>query len=90
MCLLSLLFSVQSYLTLSDPMDCSRPGSPVLHYLPEFAQTHVHWVNDAVQLSYILSSPSPSALNFSQHQAIFQWMGSSHQVAKVLGLQLQH
>ena len=76
-------------LTLSDPMDCSTPGFPVLHYLPEFAQTHVHWVSDAIQPSHPLSSPSP-AFNLSQHQGLFQWVSFSHQVAKGLELQLQH
>ena len=55
--------------TLCDPMDCSMPGFPVLHYLPEFPQTHSHWVGDAIQLSHLLSSPSP-AFNLSQHQAL--------------------
>ena len=85
----TLLFS-QLYLTLWDPMDCSTPGFAVLHYLMEFAQTHVHWINDAIQPSHPLSPPSPPALNLSQHQGLFQWVGSSHQVAKVLELQLQH
>ena len=76
--------------TLCEPMDCSMPGFPVLHQLPELAQTHVHWVSDAIQLSHPLSSPSPPALNLSQHQSLFQWVSSSHQVAKVLELQLQH
>ena len=71
-------------------MDCSTPGFPVLHYLPELAQTHVHWVGDAIQPSHPLLSPSPSALNLSQHQGLFQWVSSSHQVAEVLELQLQH
>ena len=57
--------------TLSDPMDCSMPGFPELHCLPEFAQTHVHQVSDAIQPSYPLSSPSPPALNLSQHQSLF-------------------
>ena len=65
------------------------PGFPVL-YLPEFAQTHVHRVSDAIQPSHPLSPPSPLALNLSQHQSLFQWVGSSHQVAKVVELQLQH
>ena len=56
--------------TLCDPMDCSMPGFPVLHYLPEFPQTHSHWVGDAIQLSHLLSSPSPPAFNLSQHQAL--------------------
>ena len=80
----------KSCLTLWDPLDCSTPGFPVLHYLPESAQTHVHWVSDAIQLSHPLSSPSPPALSLSQHQGLFQWVGSSHQVAKVLELQLHH
>ena len=71
--------------SLYDPMDCSTPGFPVLHYLTEFAQTHVHWVGDAIQPSHPLSSPSP-ALNLAQHQGLFQWVSSSHQVAKVLEL----
>ena len=71
-------------------MDCSTPGFPVLHYIPEFAQTHVHWVGDVIQPSHSLSPPSPPTLNLSQHQGLFQWVSSSHQVAKVMGLQLQH
>ena len=74
--------------TLCDPMDCSLPGFPVHHQLPELAQTHVHWVTDAIQPSYPLS-PS-SALNLSQHQGLSQWGYSSPQVAKVLEFQLQH
>ena len=72
------------------PHDCSTPGFPVLHYLSESTQTHIHWVDDAIQPSPPLSSPSPPAFNLSQHQGLFQWVGSSHQVAKVLELQLQH
>ena len=75
---------------LCDPIDCSTPGFPALHDLLEFAQTHVHSVGDAVQPSHPLSPPSPPALNLSQHQGLFQWVSSSHQVAKVLELQLQH
>ena len=75
--------------TLCDPMNCSMPGFPVLHYLLEFAQTHVHWVGDALQPSHPLLLPFPLAFNLSQHQGLFQWVGSSHQVAKVLELQLQ-
>ena len=75
---------------LCDRMDCSMPGFPVHHQLPELAQTHVHWVGDAIQLSNPLSSPFPPALNLSQHQDLFQWVSSSHQVAKVLELQFQH
>ena len=73
--------------TLCYPMDCSTPGFPVLHYLLEFSQIHVHWVSDAIQLSLPLLSLSPSALNLSQHQGLSQWVSSSHQVAKVLKLQ---
>ena len=80
----------QSCPTLCDPMNCSMPGFPVHHQLPESTQTHVHWVGDAIQSSRPLSSPSPPALNPSQHQGLFQWVSSSHQVAKVLEFQLQH
>ena len=79
----------KSRLTVCSPRDCSRPGSPVLHYLLEFAQIHVHCVRDAIQPSYLLSPPSPFAFKLSQHQGLFQWVGSSHQVAEVLVLQLQ-
>ena len=79
----------KSCLTLCNPMDCSTPGFPVLHYLPEFSQIHVHWVSDVIQPSLPLSSPSPSALNLSQHRSLSQWVGSSHQVAKELKLQYQ-
>ena len=70
-------------------MNLSTPGLPVLHHLPEFAQTHVHRVGDAIQPSHPLSSPSPPALNLSQHQGLFQRVGFSHQVVKILELQLQ-
>ena len=70
-------------------MDGSTPVFTLLHYLHEFAQTHVHWVGGAIQLSHSLSSPSP-AFNPSQHQGRFQWVSSSHHVAKVLEFQLQH
>ena len=80
----------QSCLTLCDLKDCSMPGLPVFHHLREFAQTHGHWVSDATQSFHHLSSPSPSPLNLSQHQSLFQWISSLHQVAKVLELQLQH
>ena len=76
--------------TLCDPMDCSTPGLPVHHQLPEFTQTHVHWVGDAIQPSHPLSTPSPPALNLSQHQGLFRWVSSLHQVAKVSEFQLQH
>ena len=77
-------------LTLCYPMDCSRPGFPVLYYLHEFVQTHVHWVSDAIQPSHPLFPSSPPAFSLSQHQGLFQWINSLHQVAKVLELQLQH
>ena len=80
----------QSCLTLCDPMDCSMPGFPVHHQLPEFTQTHVHWVGDAIQPSHSQSSSSPSAFNLSEHQGLFQWINSFHQVAKVLEFQFQH
>ena len=79
----------KSYLTLCDPMDCSMSGFPVLHYLPEFAQMHVHRVSDVIQPSRPLLSPSHLALNLSQHQGLFHWVSISHQVAKVLELQHQ-
>jgi len=69
-------------LNLWNPMDCSMSGFPVLHYIPEFVQTHIHWVSDAIQSSCPLSSPSPPAFNLSQLQGLFQWVGSSHQLAK--------
>ena len=78
-----------SHVWVCDPMNCSTPGLPVLHDLLELAQTHVHWVSDAIQPSHPMSSPSPLALNLSQHQGFFQWVGSLHQVAKVLELHLQ-
>ena len=71
-------------------MDCSTPGFPVHHQLPELAQTHIHQVGDATQISRLLSSPSPSAFNLSQHQGLFQWVSSLYQMAKVLEFQLQH
>ena len=80
----------QTCQTLRNPMDYSTPHLPVLHYLPEFAQAHVHWVSDAIQPSHPLSSTSSLALSLSQHQDLFQWAGSLHQVAKVLELQLLH
>ena len=80
----------QSCLTLCDPMDHSTPGLPVHHQLPEFTQTHVHWVRDAIQPSHPLSSPSPPAFSLSQCQGLFQWVSSSHLVVKVLEFQLQH
>ena len=78
----------QSCLTLCNPMNRSMPGLPVRHQLPEFTQTHVHRVSDVIQPSHPLSSPSPPAPNPSQHQSLFQWVKSSHEVAKVLEFQL--
>ena len=80
----------ESSLTLCNLMDCSTPGFLVLHHLLEFAQTYVYWVGDAIQSSHPLSPSSPPALNLSQNQGLFKWVGSSHQVARVLELQLQH
>ena len=69
----------QSCLTLCNPMDCSMPGLPVHHQLPESTQTHVHWVSDTIQLSNPLSSPALPAFNLFQHQGLFQWVSSLHQ-----------
>ena len=80
----------QSYPTLCNPMDYSMPSFTVHHQLPELTQTHVHWVSDTIQLSHPLSSPCPPAFYLSQHQGIFKWVSSSHQVAKVLEFQLQY
>ena len=82
--------AVQSRLNLCNPMDRSTPGLPVHHQLPEFTHTHVHRVGDAIQPSHPLSFPSPPAFNLSQHQSLFQWVRSSHQVAEVSEFQLQH
>ena len=78
--------AAQSCWTLCDRMDCSTQVFPVLHQLLELAETHVHWVSDAIQPSRPLSSPSPPAFSLSQHQGLFKWVSSSHQVAKVLEL----
>ena len=86
----SVQFITQWCPTHCDPMDCSTPGLPVHHQLPEFTQTHVRWVSDAIQPSHPLSSPSPLTFNLSQHQGVFKWVSSSHQMAKVLEFQLQH
>ena len=80
----------QSCPTLCNFMDCSMPGLNVHHKLVEISQTYVHWLGDAIQLSHSLLSPSPPAINLSQHQGLFKWVSSSHQVAKVLEFQLQH
>ena len=79
----------ESCLTLCNPMDYSMPGLPVHCQLPEFTQTHVHWVGDAIQASHPLSS-LPLTFNLFQHQGLFKWVSSSQEVAKVLELQLQH
>ena len=76
----------QSCPILCNPMDCSTLGFPVLYCLPEFVPTHVHWVGDAIQPSHPLLSPSPPALNLPQHQGLFKWVSSSHQVAKSIGV----
>ena len=80
----------QSCPTLCDPMDCSTPGLPVHHQFPKPTQTHVHSVSDAIQQSHPLLSPSPPALNLSQHQGLFKCISSLREVAKVLEFQLQH
>ena len=80
----------QSSPTHCDPMNRSTPGLSVHYQFRESTQTHVHWVGDAIQSSHPLSSPSPPALNLSQHQGLFQWVSSYHQVAKVLDFQLQY
>ena len=80
----------QSCPTLCNPMNRSTPGLPVHHQLPELTQTHAHRVGDAIQPSHPLSSPSPPAPHPPQHQGLFQWVNSSHEVAKVLEFQLQH
>ena len=76
--------------TLCGPMDCSAQGLPVHHQLPEFTQTHAHWVSDAIQPSHPPLSPSSLAFNLFQYQGLLNWVSSSHKVAKVLELQLQH
>ena len=80
----------QSCPTLCNPMNRITPGLPVHHQLPEFTQTHVHWLGDVIQPSHPLSSPSPPAFILSQRQGLYKWVSSSHQVAKVLEFQLQH
>ena len=80
---------VQLCPTLWDPIDCSMPGFLIHHQLPEFTQSYVHLVVDTIQPFHPLSSPSPPPFNLSQHQGLFKWVSSSHQVAKVLELQLQ-
>ena len=80
----------QLYLTLCNPTDCSTLGLPVQHQLPESTQTHVHWIGDAIQPPYLLSSPSPPTSILPQQQGLFKWVSSLHQVAKILEFQLQH
>ena len=86
----SVQFSHSVVSTLCDPMDCSTSGLPIDLQLLELAQTHVHWVRDAIQPSHPLSSPSPPTFNPSQHQGLFKWVTSLYQVAKLLEYQLQH
>ena len=86
----SVQFSCRVCPTLCNPMNRSTPGLPVHHHLSDFTQTHVHRVGDAIQQSHPLSSPSSPAANPSQHQGLFQWVNSSHEVTKVLEFQLQH
>ena len=85
---LSLVQSL-SHVWLCNPMDCTTPGLPVHHQLPDFTQTHVHWVRDAIQPSHPLSSPSPPTFNLSQHQGLFKRANSSYEAATVLEFQLQ-
>ena len=82
-------FTVEKTEVLVVQSDCSTSGFSFLHHLPELAQTHVHWVSDAIQQFRLLSSPSSPAFNLSYHQGLFQWAGSLHQLAKVLELQHQ-
>ena len=84
----SLFVLTQSCPTLCDPMNRTMPGLPVHHQLLEFTQTHVHQVGDVIQPSHPLSSRCPPAPNPSQHQSLFQWVNSSHEMAKVLEFQL--
>ena len=76
----------QSCLILCNPMNCRTPGFPVLYYFSELAQTQIHWIDDAIQPSRPLSSPSSPTFGLFQHQGLFQWISSSHQVAEVLEL----
>ena len=86
----SVQFSLSVVSDFCNPMDYSKPGLPVHHQLPEFIPTHVHSVSDVIQPSHLLSSPSPLAFNLSQHQGLFKWVSTLHQMAKVLQFQLQH
>ena len=91
LCFFAVQFSsvTQSCLTLCNPVDSSTPGLPVHCQFLELMQTHVHWVGDVIQPIHPLLSLSPPAVNVSQHQDLFKWVSSSHQVAKVLEFQLQ-
>ena len=92
-CTYSVQFSsvqLLSHVQLCDPMNHSTPGLPVHHQLLELTQTHVHWISDAIQPSHPLSSPLTPAPNPSQHQGLFQWVNTSHEVVKVLEFQVQH
>ena len=89
-CLVQFSSVAQSYPTVCDPMNRNMPGLSVHHRHPESNQTHAHWLGDAIQPSHLLSSPSPPASNPSQHQGLFQWVNSLHQVTKLLEFQLQH
>ena len=86
-CISSVQFSRSVVSDSLRPHEPQQPGLPVHHQLPEFTQTRVHRVGDAIQPSHPLSSLSPPALNLSQHQSLFQWVSSSHQVAKILEFQ---
>ena len=81
---------IQSCPTLCNPMDCSMPGFPVHHQLPELTQIHIPQVSDAIQTSHPLLSPSLPAFNLGQPQGFFQWVRFSYQVATILEFQLQH
>ena len=85
----SVVRQLLSHVRLGNPMGCSTPGLPIHHQLPEFTQSPVHWVGDAILPSYPLPSPSPPTFNLSEHQGLFQWVSSLHQVAEVLEFQLQ-
>ena len=87
-CSVQLSSLVQSCLTHCDPMNCSTEGLHLHHWLPEITQTHVHWISDAIQPSQFQLTPSPT-FNISQHQGLFKWVRSSHQVDKVLEFQPQ-
>ena len=82
------VFQLLSRVRLCDSMDCSMPGFPILHHLPELVQTHVYWAHDAIQPSHPLSFPFPLVLNVSQNQDLFQWVSPLHQVAQVLSFSI--